>query len=201
MKRSLILLALLFVAGQAAFAQETQATDEEKAANEQKATQERRVSDERKTTIALSGGMFFPISSSVRDEYDGSWSRISLKTFEPTKPMSWRFIAEGGSYRLAGSTDASLYPLTFGMERALSEGSRFQPYVSLRGGPYYGKVTRNLTGDSEEKIGLNLNAAYGVTIKKRYYAEIRYDYFTEIAGLDLQGLSISAGIRLFDIRL
>lgn len=128
-------------------------------------------------------------------------NRISFKSFEPTKPTEWRFIAEVGSYQFDGPTEATLLPVTVGMERALSEGKNVQPYVTLRGGPYYGKVERPALGFSENQIGLNLNAAFGVTFSRRYFAEIRYDYFSRFAGINFDGFSISAGMRLFDIPL
>jgi hypothetical protein len=157
-------------------------------------------SAEDKISIALSAGAFFPVDSTTKDNYDSCWTRISFKTFETEKPKEWRFIAEGGAYVLDGTSDVRLYPLTFGMEKGLNESRNLQPYVTLRAGPYYGKVT-NDTGLNESKFGLNANASYGVTIKKRYYVEIRYDYFSELAGNNFDGFSLSAGVKLFDIKL
>lgn len=156
--------------------------------------------EDKKVSIALSGGAFFPVNSEVRDKFDDYWTRVSFKTFEAEKPMEWRFIAEAGGYVLDGPTKARLYPITAGFERGLRESSRLQPYVTLRGGPYWGKVEEPAVGFKESKIGLNLNAAFGVVIGRRFYTEVRYDYFSSIAGYNFDGISLSAGVKLFDIK-
>ncbi len=154
-----------------------------------------------KISIAASFGTFRPSDSEIRGWFDDTLTRFSFRTFEPDKPTKWRFVTEGGAYRLDGPIDVRLYPVTFGWERGLSEKGNVRPYLSLRAGPYYGSVNETLTGESETKIGLNANAAIGIIFSRNYYAEIRYDYFSEIADRNFDGLSLSVGMRLFDIRL
>lgn len=154
-----------------------------------------------KISIALSAGAFFPVNSETKEKFDDCWTRVSLKTFESAKPKEWRFIAEGGAFKLDGPSSARLYPMTFGMEKGLTGSDNLQPYVTLRAGPYYGRVTEDATGLDENHIGLNVNASLGVTIKKKFYVEARYDYFSKFAGSNFDGISISAGMRLFDIKL
>lgn len=154
----------------------------------------------RKTSIALSVGAFYPQSSVTTKAFGDSWSRVSIKSFDKTKATRWEFNPELGAYRLSGPASAKLYPLTFGFERALNESSKAQPYVTLRAGPYYGRVTQ-ASGIEESKVGMNANAALGVVFARQFYVEARYDYFSRIAGFDFQGFSVSAGVRLFDIRL
>lgn len=156
---------------------------------------------EEKISIALSAGAFFPVDSETKEKFDDCWTRVSLKTFEVEKPMEWRFIAEGGAFKLDGPSSARLYPLTFGVERGLSAADNLQPYVALRAGPYYGRLKEEATNLNESNVGLNVNAAFGVTIRKKFYVELRYDYFSKFAGADFDGISISAGMRLFDIKL
>lgn len=158
-------------------------------------------SAEDKISIALSAGAFFPVSSTTRDKYDDCWMRVSFKTFESEKPKEWRFIAEGGAFKLDGPSSARLYPLTFGVEKGLTESRNLQPYVTLRAGPYYGSVTEDAIGLDESHVGLNANASLGVTIKRKFYVEVRYDYFSKFAGTNFDGVSLSAGMRLFDIKL
>ena len=155
----------------------------------------------RKISVAVSIGAFFPSSSAIRDEFGNSWKRVSLTTFDAAKPTHWRFIAEGGGYRLDGLTKARLTAVTFGAERGLRKRASAQPYVTLRAGPYWGRAEVPAAGFRESHTGLNVNTSFGIIFKHSFYAEIRYDYFSRFAGLNFDGLSLSAGIRLFDIRL
>lgn len=191
------LFALLVLCG-TAFAADTVSADKTSA---DKVSADKSPANANKISIALSAGAFFPVSSTTRDKYDDCWTRVSLKTFEAEKPKEWRFIAEGGSFSLSGPSSAKLYPLTFGIEKGLTESRNLQPYLTFRAGPYYGKVTEDATGLDEDHIGLNANASLGVTIKKKFYVEVRYDYFSKFAGTDFDGISLSTGMRLFDIKL
>jgi len=156
----------------------------------------------RRISIALSGGAFFPTHSVTKDLFGNSWARLGLTTFEPSRPTRWRLIGEVGAYRLNGiTTRARLYPLTVGLERGFKLRWSVQPYVTLRAGPYHGRVEDRGTGIGESHVGLNVNGACGIIFKRRFYAEVRYDYFSELAGLRFDGVSLSAGFRLFDIRL
>ena len=152
------------------------------------------------TPVALTIGVFFPSSSEVKDQFEDSWTVISLKAFDADKPTAWRFTMELGAHRLNGRTaEARLYPLTFGAQRALKEGKRLQPYVVLRAGPYLGTYEDPTAGIDDRHVGLNANAALGLTINRNLYAELRYDYFTDIADQDFSGLSALIGVRLFDL--
>jgi hypothetical protein len=152
-------------------------------------------------SFALGYGAFMPTSSATKDAFDSTWTRISFTTFEPKKPASWRFITEGGSYKLDGSADVSLYPLTLGFERGFGESHSTRPYVVLRAGPYYGRVQNAAAGIDEKHIGLNTNVSLGLVFSQRYYVEARYDYFSELAGYDFNGFSIYAGMKLFSVKL
>jgi hypothetical protein len=154
-----------------------------------------------KISFAATYGAFLPINSTVRDDYGSSFSRLSLTTFEPTKPTKPRFIMEVGSYSLNGDTDVRMIPVTFGVERGLKTKSSTQPYVVLRAGPYFGKLDNNITHVTDHTVGINANASVGIVFKKRFYAEARYDFFSKMAGSDFSGISLAAGVKLFDIRL
>ncbi|MEN6370558.1 MAG: hypothetical protein ABFD64_00960 [Armatimonadota bacterium] len=193
MKSAVCTLFALLVLSGAAFAADTAPAD--------KASADKAPANTNKISIALSAGAFFPLNSSTKDEYNNCWTRVSLKTFEAEKPREWRFIAEGGAFNLSGESNVKLYPLTFGVEKGLTESRNIQPYLTFRAGPYYGKVTEDATGLDEDHIGLNANASFGATVKKKFYVEVRYDYFSRFAGTDFDGISLSAGMRLFDIKL
>ena len=155
-----------------------------------------------KLTFALSGGAFMPMNSTTKDKFGDSWTRISFTTFEPEKTAEWRFISEGGSYKLDSDTSSvSLYPISFGFERGFGENNSVRPYMVLRAGPYYGKVRDDSLGINDKHIGLNGNVSLGLVFSRRYYLEARYDYFSELEGYDFSGFSIYAGMKVFSLKL
>ena len=154
-----------------------------------------------KVSFGLSLGVFVPQSSAVRDSYGSTWFRAAFKTFEEERPTHWQFIGEVGSYRLDGPPDVRIVPITVGFERAMNKKKSAQPYIALRAGPYFGNIRDNTIALDDSNTGLNINAAYGVTFKRRFYVEARYDYFSPFSGSNFSGFSLSAGMKLFDIRL
>ncbi|MHB9038239.1 MAG: hypothetical protein ACYC64_16405 [Armatimonadota bacterium] len=159
------------------------------------------IAEKSEISFALGYGTFMPTNSATKDKFDSTWTRISFTTFEPTKPASWRFISEGGAYKLDGPAEVSLYPYTVGFERGFGESHSVRPYVVLRGGPYYGRVQDASAGIDEKHIGLNTNASLGLVFNQRYYLEARYDYFSKLAGYDFNGFSIYAGMKVFSLKL
>lgn len=151
-------------------------------------------------SFALVAGMFAPTNSATRDKFSSTWFRVGLKPFQRERPTYPRFSAETGAFRFDGPTDVQLYEMSFGIEKGLSPRALIQPYLALRGGPYWAKMTDSIAGTEDSKVGLNLNASYGVIYNRNVYAELRYDYFSRFAGVDLSGLSLSVGFRVFDLR-
>jgi len=160
----------------------------------------RPVDDRSSIAIALVGGVFVPLSATTRDRFDDALARVSVKTFERVRATEPRFTGEVGYYRLNRAARARLIPITVGFERGFKPGRFCQMYLAVRGGPYLGKYEEAALGVSERKIGLNLNAAYGFIFSKSFYVELRYDYFSKLVGTDFSGVSVSAGIRLFDLK-
>ncbi|MEN6355639.1 MAG: hypothetical protein ABFD83_00995 [Armatimonadota bacterium] len=153
-------------------------------------------------TFAIGGGVFKPTDSATKAKFDDTWTRVSITSFEPNKPDKWRFISEGGSYKLDGGTsDVSLIPLSLGFERGFGESNNVRPYIVLRAGPYYGKLQDATQGIDEKHIGLNTNMSLGLVFSRRYYLEARYDNFSKMAGYDFSGFSIYAGMKLFTVKL
>ncbi len=150
-------------------------------------------------SMALTGGLFVPVSSATRREFTNTWFRIALQPFERTRRTLPHFTAESAAYRLDGPTRARLYQITFGLEKGLEPGRIAQHYLAVRGGPYYGRLDEDETGRRERGWGLNLNAAYGLIFLRSLYAEVRFDYFSRFAGVDFSGVSLSVGFRLFDL--
>lgn len=71
--------------------------------------------------------------------------------------------------------------------------------MALHAGPCCGRVEAEALGIGETRTGINANAAVGMVIDKRYFVEGRHDYFGRVAGFDLGGFSVSAGVRAFDL--
>jgi len=157
--------------------------------------------EKKKVAIAIGYGITMPSDSKTQDTFGNTWSGLSLETFEPSVPSSWRPKGVARAFRLNGPVSARLYPLTYGIERGFGEKASVRPFVQFQIGPYYGKIKDTTTGLNTSHVGLNTNVAVGVIIKRRFYVEARYDHFTPIAGYDFDGLSLSAGIRAVDIRL
>ncbi len=157
-------------------------------------------------SIALAYGVFRPRSAAVRDRFGSSLTRLSLHTYEPTKPSETRLTWEVGGYRsskasyMGGKNSISLYSAGIGFQRGFGESKSVRPYVVAHAGPYYGKVRVPLETINQSKWGLNLNASLGVIFDRRFYLEARYDYFSKIAGFSFDGFSISGGYRLFDMK-
>jgi hypothetical protein len=157
--------------------------------------------EKQKISIGFSYGSFKPMDSATRGKFGSSFSRVGFTSFDPAKPTAGRFIAEVGNYRLSDvSTNVRLTPVTVGVERGLSKSTTMLPYVTLRAGPYFGKAEDETTGLNESRVGLNVNATFGVVLKKWIYAEARYDYFSSLAHNNFSGLSLSVGVKLFDVR-
>jgi hypothetical protein len=191
---SLPLLVLLIICSQA-FAEEQQEVASQEPQKEVVAQEDNKIA------VSLTYGFFSPTDSGVKDTYSDTWTRLALRAFQRDVPKRWRIVGEVGSLSVDGSSDVKLIPVTIGIEKGFRQKKSFQPYFNAKAGPYYGNVDNNITGTSKSSVGLSANAAYGVVIKKTFFVEARYDYFTEIADTNFSGFSLSAGVRLFDLRL
>lgn len=192
MRKLLLTAGALLVIASVSAAQETGGTPND--------DEQTRRDDSRRISVALSVGAFFPTSSRTKDIFDDSWTRISLSSFQRKRPERWVFGAEFSGLQFDGPTDLDLYALTFGYTKGLGkETSSTRPYLTGRIGPYWGRIRD--AADSESKIGLNANAELGLLFNETFYIEARYDIFSKLAGVTLDGLSITAGVRLFDFKL
>lgn len=165
--------------------------------------------------VGVDLGVFLPSDGDVKDVYGKSWFRIGVTPLSFQKPGNWRFtfdlgflkrsndleVPEGKGGGTVLRNDVTLIPLTFGYTRSFSENTDFMPYVALRAGPYYVDVNSDAFGVDDKGFGINANAAFGVSFSQRFYIEARYDYYSKFKGIDFSGLSFSAGVKLFEIRL
>lgn len=153
-------------------------------------------------TIGIDGGVFLPSDSTVRNVFGDSWARIGLTPISFQTDQRWRFTFDVGFLNASSfGNDATLIPVTFGVTRAFPDKSEIVPYVAVRVGPCFADVNSPFLGIDESEVVMDVNVSLGITVRKTFYLEVRYDWMSEVAGLDFSGLFISAGIRLFDIRL
>ena len=162
--------------------------------------------EKRKIAVAVGLGLAWPSDSKTKDTFGSDWEGFGVKTFEVSTSSSSRLMADFRAYKLDaekldGPVKARLYPLTFGVEQGLGKEGSTRPYVALRAGPYYGHVEEPAQGVDKTLIGLDANVAVGVIFKERFYVEARYDFLSSIGGYDFDGLSVIAGVRVFDIKL
>ncbi|MCX8052812.1 MAG: DUF3466 family protein [Armatimonadetes bacterium] len=155
--------------------------------------------DKSRLSMALTGGLFIPVSSKTRNEFTSAWFRVAVQPFKPARQTRPYLTIDSAVYRLDGPTRARLYEITFGVERGLDPGRVAQHYLAVRAGPYYGALENGTTGASQRKWGLNVNASYGLIFLRSLYAEARYDYFSPLGGYDFSGISLTVGLRLFDL--
>jgi hypothetical protein len=165
--------------------------------------------------VGVDLGVFLPTDSDVKDVYGKSWFRIGVTPISFQPPGNWRFtfdlgflkrsnditVPEGKGGGTVLSNDVTLIPLTFGYTRSFTESTDFMPYTAVRIGPYYANVDSDSFGVDHSGFGINANAAFGVSFSQRFYVEARYDWYSKFKDINFSGFSISAGVKLFEIRL
>lgn len=151
--------------------------------------------------VGMTYGTFSPSKSNVRENFGKSWSRFSIGRVDTTKPLKWQPSLDIATFYDDGPGTARLYAITWGYERALVPDKSVQPYSAIRVGPYYGDITAAGGNPSGNGFGLNANAALGVAFNQQFFIEARYDFFSRMAGFNFDGLTLSAGVKLFDISL
>jgi hypothetical protein len=158
--------------------------------------------DRKRFAIGVNYGVFYPSSSGVRSAFGDSWTRFSIGPHDmKATEARWKRSFDLSFIRRERDGRVTLVPVTFGVERALSANQKAQPYVALRGGPFFGEAKSTRQGFNNKTFGINLNASIGINLDRRFFLEARYDYFTRFAQSRFDGLTLSAGIRLFEIKL
>ncbi len=154
-----------------------------------------------KVSLDVSYTVFWPSSSHARDVFGSPWSGIGVGVFEVPQPDIWGFTWDVSFFTHDALGKARLLPVTVGYQRGFSGTRSVQPYVALRAGPYWGKVSIPSAGIRDTTVGLNGNVAMGVFFSRRFFVEARYDAFTHLAGTDFNGFSIAGGVRVLDVTL
>jgi len=160
------------------------------------------IASAQRITIGIDAGVFLPSDSTVRNVFGDTWARIGLTPISFQTDQRWRFTFDVGFLNASSfGNDVTLIPITFGVTRAFPDKSEIVPYVALRAGPCFADVNSPFLGIDKSEVVMDVNASVGITVSKTFYFEIRYDWMSEISSLDFSGLFISAGIRLFDVRI
>jgi len=152
--------------------------------------------------IGVTYGAFYPVSASTVDHFGNGWTRFSIGHVNPRAPKDWRPGLDFTSLQADGPDSASIYAVNYCLTKGFGPDDRaVQPYVSLGAGPFLADVDSLSLGVDTTKVGLNAAAAAGLIFSRRFYVEARFDYFTEVKGIDFNGITLMAGIRIFDLKL
>ncbi len=154
--------------------------------------------------IGVDFGIFMPVNSDVRSALGSTWYRVGVTPISLQNDSRWRFTFDVAVMSQSrNGNKASLTPVTFGMTKSFGDprsmGAR--PYVAIRVGPYWGNVDAPALGVDDNKIGMDINGAFGLTFNRMFYVEARYDYFSDFEGVNFSGFFFSAGVKLFEFRL
>jgi len=157
--------------------------------------------EKKKIRVSLNYYGFFPRDSETRDNFGQVWGSIGIGLFRPERPNKWAFAWDATFLTKNGTSKALLIPVTVGAERGLGKDPDWQPYFAVRVGPFYGKVDNSVKGPDASKIGLTANFALGSVIHQKYLLEARYDWFPSIAGNDLDGFTVTLGVKVLQFSL
>ncbi len=159
--------------------------------------------DEKKTfPVGVTYGTFIPASSVVRDKFGSRWTRFSITRVDTKAPRSWKPSIGFTSLRSDGPDKAQIQAVTWGMVKGFGDQSgSVQPFVAVRGGPFLANIDAPGLGLDISRVGLNAGASAGFVFSRRFVVEARYDYFSRIGGLDLDGLTLQVGVKLLDIKI
>lgn len=162
---------------------------------------ESRKPEEKRIRVSVEYSPFLPGDADARSSFGTVWGSFGIGLFRPQRPEKWAFDWDLTVLSQSGASDVLLIPLTVGAQRGLGKDPDLQPYVALRAGPYYGSVEDNLKGPDDTKIGANANVSLGVVVDQRYLLEARYDWFSELAGNNLSGFTLTFGVKVFEFSL
>jgi hypothetical protein len=158
-------------------------------------------SEGKKIRVSVEYSPFLPGDADARSTFGTVWGSFGIGLFRPERPERWAFDWDLTVLSQSGESDVLLIPLTVGAQRGFGKDPDLQPYVALRAGPYYGSVEDNLKGPDDTKIGASANVSAGLVLQRRYLLEARYDWFSELAGNDLSGFTLTLGVKVFEFSL
>jgi len=157
--------------------------------------------DESRIFISLNYYGYIPTDSTTRDIFGDIWHSFFISRFRPDRPNKWVFDWDATLWWRNADSNLLIIPVSVGVQRGFSEDPNRQPYLALRVGGYWGRVTDNLQGPDDSKFGADANVALGLVIDQKYVVEARYDWYSKLAGNDLNGFTIMAGVKIFSFKL
>jgi hypothetical protein len=149
--------------------------------------------------LGLLAGGYWLTRGESREAAGDVWPTLDLELFGHdrqgkgglTFDLSGRWGQDGGS--------ATVIPLTFGWWEDLTElldedpSQGWRSYAAARFGPFYGSAKNPAKRTSETTVGLNAHLMIGALFGRHFLAEIRYDWYTQVADLDFEGVTLQVG--------
>jgi len=142
-----------------------------------------------------------PSSGRARTVFGDAWTSVRFGPLSTSAPDRWRFDWDVAVLDNRRVGEALLVPLTFGATRGFGGSRGVRPFVAVRGGPFYGEVKADALGVRRTAIGADLNVSAGVVLADRFVLEVRYDWVSSFGRHNLSGMTLSAGVKLFTLRL
>jgi hypothetical protein len=146
--------------------------------------------------------------SETKDVFGDVWPNLTLALFWQDGPQREGLTVDVSGRWGNDDGDATLIPVTIGWWQDLAElwgeddeledeeKKSWRSYVAARFGPFYGKVKDQRRGIDESTVGLNGHLVLGALFGRQFLAELRYDWYTEIADVLFEGLTFQIGFLL-----
>src|SRR5947209_3146269 len=96
--------------------------------------------DREPISISVNWSEFFPAGGTVHRTAGSTWAGFGVSPFTRRKREQLHFDWDLSFLQHQGAGRLTLVPVTFGVEKALTASTKIQPYISLRGGPFYGRA-------------------------------------------------------------
>jgi hypothetical protein len=149
--------------------------------------------------VGLLAGGHWPIRSEAKDAFGDVWPNLDLELFWQNRGQPEGLTADISVRWGDDNGTATLVPVTIGWWQDLAdlfeeeETRSWRSYAAARFGPFYGKLRNRATGADESTVGLNGHLVLGALFGRRFLAELRYDWYTEVADTNFEGLTFQVG--------
>jgi hypothetical protein len=168
-----------------------------------------------RVAMGLMIGSYNPVDSKLKDVFGSHFVRYGIRPIPLEVPTIWRiswdasfyWMSRDVAYKLPSgellryeNNEATLIPLTAGFIRGFGKGKTARSYAAVNAGIFYGHVDVPTIGAHKSGLGLNANLTVGTMLQKRLALEARYEWFDEFAGLDFSAFTISATLKLFEMK-
>ena len=154
-----------------------------------------------RVAMGLMIGSYNPVDSELKDVFGRHFVRYGIRPIPLEVPTIWRISWDASFYSMSRDDDkATLIPLTAGFIRGFGKGKTARSYAAVNAGIFYGHVDVPTIGAHKSGLGLNANLTVGTMLQKRLALEARYEWFDEFAGLDFSAFTISATLKLFEMK-